>query len=337
MKSEIIPIQYLRGVAALLVVSVHSIEQQSWLKDMFPFTFGHSGVDLFFVISGFIMVYSTHNRNISSKAFIANRLKRIAPLYWFFTSALILVATIAPNVVRSFEFDLTHILSSYFFLAYPSPVSSYFWPVLIPGWSLNYEMLFYVAFAMSLFLRRAYQLPFMAAILVIPVFFHISATPSSPLSFYTSPIILEFFFGIILGHLFINGQISKGNTKGIIVITLGIFYYLTTTINFEFNRAFSAGIASSIILYGALAIKIENISTAKHQLLHLLGDASYSIYLSHVFTLGILRFILNIIQPEPSLSSGILIITCALITSSLIGIISFFFIERPLIRIFKKK
>lgn len=337
MKNEIVPIQYLRGLAALLVVSVHTLEQQNWLSTFFPYSFGHSGVDLFFVISGFIMIYTTHTKDISPQKFMLNRIKRIVPLYWFFTSCLILIALLAPNIVRSFEFDAFHILSSYFFIAYSSPVSGFYWPVLIPGWTLNYEMFFYVVFAFSLFLKRPYQFPVLFAVLTIPAILNIFAEQRTLLSFYTNPIILEFLFGALLGAVFIYRGLPKSNLLGITLILVGVLYYYLVTSFTEPHRAFSAGIASTIIVLGALMIQIKDIKSAKHHLLHLLGNASYSIYLSHVFSLGLLRFILNKVQVEPSFMNGLIIIFSALVLSSIVGVLAYFFVERPLIKMFRKR
>lgn len=96
-------IQYLRGIAALLVVLHHATHKGfqygnsslDWLK------IDSSGVDLFFIISGFIMCYTTHNKSIDFYTFIKNRIERIIPLYWFFSVLALIIFLIAPQYVNS--------------------------------------------------------------------------------------------------------------------------------------------------------------------------------------------------------------------------------------------
>ncbi len=145
------PIQYLRGIAALMVVWHHGVGQLATLETYFPFRFGTSGVDLFFVISGFIMVVTTAGRDVTPTEFIARRFVRVVPLYWVLTLALAATALVAPSLFRSVTLTAVSLIQSLLFIPHFSPShAGMIWPVLVPGWTLNYEMFFYVVFAASL-------------------------------------------------------------------------------------------------------------------------------------------------------------------------------------------
>jgi hypothetical protein len=133
-------IQYLRGIAAMMVVFHHSRDE---IGGAMSVTFGARGVEIFFVISGLVMMYSTQGgvlagghtfreRAAASMLFWKRRFIRVAPLYWI---ALLLSAQFVYRV------DLTNwtLLKDALFIphwnaAWPGQI----WPTLVPGWSLNY-------------------------------------------------------------------------------------------------------------------------------------------------------------------------------------------------------
>ena len=125
----------------------------------------NSRVDIFFVISGFIMWVTTVGRTLSPQEFLYRRLVRIVPLYWLVTAFTVLVMVVAPQAMQSSRFDLAHVVASFAFWPALHPVTGHYAPVLIPGWTLNYEMFFYVVFAACLLLRPAHRLP--AIVLVL--------------------------------------------------------------------------------------------------------------------------------------------------------------------------
>src|SRR5690606_35540078 len=132
-------IQYLRAFAALAVVVFHAAERTGM-----HFAIGAAGVDVFFVVSGFIMMAISDHRQTSPFIFLKNRLLRIAPNYWIVTGIMIIgaVAGLFPNM----KLDFFHIMGSFFFFPVASPNAEQFWPVLVQGWTLNYEAFFYAVF-----------------------------------------------------------------------------------------------------------------------------------------------------------------------------------------------
>ncbi len=115
---------------------------------------GFAGVDVFFVISGFIM-WSISARESRPAAFMVNRIVRITPLYWLATGVMIFgaLAGLFPRVVLTPD----HIVNSLLFIPHVSPSNHQVWPLLVQGWTLNYEMFFYALFALTLFAPRALQ------------------------------------------------------------------------------------------------------------------------------------------------------------------------------------
>lgn len=290
MNQEINTIQYLRALAVVLVVWAHASEQLTWISTHLPGSYGAVGVDIFFVISGFIMVYTTANKDISSLQFFSRRVKRIVPLYWFYTLLLFFVALLIPQVVRSVNPDSTHFLASLFFIPISSPAfPDSYWPLLIPGWTLNYEMAFYALFAVALFFKDSLRLLVMASVMLLFVFLGPYSDIQIIKSFYSNSIILEFLAGVILGKLYLKGFISKKWQIGLAFIVISIAYFFAAKMFVFGDRFLGQGIASFFLVLGALHFQTSE--TFWHKILHAIGNASYSIYLSHIFTLGLLRYI----------------------------------------------
>lgn len=151
-------IQVARGIAALAVVAYHaSLTQVKYFSgvDVLPtfFSFGQFGVDLFFVISGFVMVLTTSAKHCAlreSGKFLWNRFFRIYPTYWVYYLALVPVFLLLPGFVNSSEGGKVDLLTSFFLL----PSSTL--PLLLVAWTLTLEVWFYLVFAIILMLRSAF-------------------------------------------------------------------------------------------------------------------------------------------------------------------------------------
>ncbi|PZN94338.1 MAG: acyltransferase, partial [Hyphomicrobiales bacterium] len=156
--------QVLRAIAAFMV-AVHHIQADAavvapqgglspvW-RDILPWM---AGVDIFFVISGFIMVHASgelFGRPGATRLFLERRIARIVPLYWAATTLFLLIGYVVPAALNSGAPDLGQIMASYLFWPAVS-TQGLVQPVYSLGWTLNYEMLFYVLFAAALVLPRA--------------------------------------------------------------------------------------------------------------------------------------------------------------------------------------
>ena len=187
-------IQYLRAFAALLVVFHHARIPLPWLYDPLAEYKGLAfGVDIFFVISGFVMYSAAKSENVVE--FLRRRIVRIVPLYWIATITLFLLSE-KRNILSIGSDKFLHIAKSLLFiphwnLGFPSEI----WPYLVPGWTLNYEMFFYFIFAVGLAFRKIEGIV-SAGILLLVLIGAVYCPSGAIASTYTSPMLLEFLFGI---------------------------------------------------------------------------------------------------------------------------------------------
>ena len=151
--SKLQSVQILRFVAAFLVLFGHLLmeakkvkiidDQEFQLMNIFPWGIG---VDLFFIISGFIISHvmlSVQPKSEQAKSFILRRLIRIVPIYWFYTSLMVLAMMLFSSILKSNKLEFDHLIASIFFIPWPHPTTGAIRPVLGQGWTLNYEMFFY--------------------------------------------------------------------------------------------------------------------------------------------------------------------------------------------------
>ena len=324
----ILPIQYLRGIAALMVVWHHGIGQIAGAAEYFSMEFGPSGVDLFFVISGFIMVMTTSGKDTTPMDFIQRRFVRVVPLYWVLTLALVAVLLVAPSLFRSTVLTPVSVFQSLLFIPHFSPSHpGKIWPILVPGWTLNYEMFFYCIFALSL--GFTHRLAVLASILVMLVaagyvlgpFAHPAAQT------YTNPLLLEFVTGAAIGHFWIGGKLGIPLAGSIIAILTGAA--LLTPHDAPPLGIYTPLAGAGLLVYGSLN---GHLLRWRNDLLLTLGDASYSIYLTHVFTLGLCRFVWTKFHPGASnLVTALSFMLLALIVSAIVGWLSYLWIETPLL------
>jgi exopolysaccharide production protein ExoZ len=147
------------------------------------------------VISGFIMW--TVASNAAPLPFLANRIKRIAPLYWLVTLAVVVAAFMGASPRMRDEMGIGHVAQSLAFWPHFSPGTKEIWPVLVPGWTLNYEMFFYVVFAACLTIPRSLRVAMMTVIMLVLVELGAVTDPTGAwLITYTSPLMLEFIAGL---------------------------------------------------------------------------------------------------------------------------------------------
>jgi exopolysaccharide production protein ExoZ len=342
MKSTIVSIQMLRGLAALLVVFHHARFQIRDFEVFFyggVWPFGQAGVDIFFVISGFIMWVTTDDRRTTPLQFMTNRIVRIVPLYWLITLAVAAACLIAPNLFRAMVLTPEHVVKSLFFIPDFHPgMPSRIWPLLLPGWTLNYEMVFYLVFATALLLLRHLIIPltgglFATAVAAGFIFDFDSAVGIT----YTDSIIMEFVAGMMVGHLWLHGRLKLPTLTALATISMA-FAALMALTPFETQEA-------RLLIWGIPAVLIVTASLSLDQrgdfmssrFLELLGDASYSIYLTHILTLGVLRTVWSRLGlVERDLGSAIVFLAISVAVSVLVGIAVYYVAEVPMLRFFRR-
>ncbi|MBX2839830.1 MAG: acyltransferase [Gammaproteobacteria bacterium] len=278
-------LQYLRAIAAIAVVYSHSVLQvESYAKELHYA--GGFGVNIFFVISGFIMVFIS-KPDATPSSFLVNRIRRVVPLYWFFTIMMAVILAFLPSLFKTTQFAWDTVFMSLAFIPHYSEAhSGYVWPILAPGWSLNYEMYFYLLFAASLFFTYRFQaLITCTLITTLFVLARLTHSDNAAIVFMSDAVVFEFIFGMLLALLWKQG-LRIHSFVAVILIIVGfavlIFreqWFPTTT-----AHVLKIGIPSLLVVTGFLYIKLPH-----WKFFVLLGDASYALYLSHIFTLGPIR------------------------------------------------
>lgn len=316
--TELVSIQYLRAIAAIAVVLFHAAKMVRH-----SFEAGAAGVDIFFVISGFIMWTIAQRKEPTPGAFLKKRAARIVPLYWvltFFVAALAFL----PAAFQGYRppDSIADVVTSLFFVPQKDP------PVIVAGWTLNYEVFFYLLFALSLLLAARARLVVLSIVMVSLVALGWRARFSDPtLAMITHPLLLEFLAGIWIGKAWTSG-LKLPSAAGIIAVLLGFAAILEVPrlgIYPEPIRALVWGVPAAAIVAGALSL--EPVGTVRA--FKFLGDASYSIYLVHVTALAQVGVLLVPLHLPPAVGIG----TCVAAAVAA-GYLCHILLERPLLQMF---
>lgn len=343
-RERISSIQVLRGIAALGVVVFHykAIELKhspdfTVINDFFRL--GESGVDLFFVISGFIMALITFPNweKVNNIQFIAKRSSRIFPVYWLYTLITLIVFLIFPGKVNTSQGGQFELLQNIFLLP------SEHLPIVMVAWSLIYEFYFYIIFSLLIKLNKKYVYFALAIWFFILVIYNIVIPNSANylVYFFTNPYSLEFILGIITYIVYariknikyIKNYAYIGITVSIILAPI-IYFKLTqvhlfSTLILGFN--YSLLLLSLVILEKNQNIKFPTVFIA-------IGDSSYSIYLSHLLSANMMVFFVG--QSFFSHSSAVFSLILLFIVLSFVLITSFIsytFFERITYNYLSKK
>lgn len=271
---------------------------------------GWSGVDFFFVISGFVMVYTQHRKPKSPLRFAANRALRIIPIYWILTLVAFAVTVI---VYRSAGESRTEFTALWTSLAFLSTVVRHDTPVLFVGWSLEYEMLFYLIFAACLMVRGpARQFLSITAVLVTGV----------SLGCW-NPIVIEFLLGMASAWALIKGP-RPSPVVAAMALVLGSVLLVSGIIGWNgANRVVLFGIPALLTVYALCYLPQWGNKVAVA-----LGNASYSIYLLQVFTVSAFFKITSRLFGAQSV--GELLVVCCVVATTLLGYALFRYVERPI-------
>lgn len=355
-------IQALRGIAALLVLFFHLAAFQKQMAEGNPSDIsltsgiwdnGWAGVDLFFVISGFIMVYVTQNRGRTLRdvgQFVFSRVTRIYPLWWVCAGIMSLYFLLtygmpaAPDRVANSSEAITYAIKSFLLL----PQSSE--PMLGLGWTLIHEMFFYIVFACMLFLPRKYL---MAALICWVVFTVIGSQFIRPAAFgrtfaelAVSPYSLEFIAGGFAGYFISTHRIfmpiaimSVGFVSAVLALLL--FPY-DGEASYTIRRVAIFTLPFMCLVYGAAGSEMRD-QLKTPQWLSRLGDWSFSLYLTHYIVLVTLRRIYRLFFPEnlwvgalgvwDNVIFALLALTLSIVTAS----VFYNLIERPSLKFFRRK
>jgi peptidoglycan/LPS O-acetylase OafA/YrhL len=355
MKKKLSNIQNLRAYAALLVVLSHTIGRAirddidvgSFISENPNYVvLGHIGVDLFFIISGFIMIVSTNKSAAEYSCqdvfnFYIKRGIRIAPIYWALTLFAAFLLYVYPE---GFSFrskpELKWVIDSLLFI--PAVTSDGLpSPVLGVGWTLNFEVYFYLIFGVSLLTRSPFF--FSSMIILVGATFGIILENEGAINGYyksyldiiLSPLLLEFMIGMVIAKLYLNNKLGllKNRLSNYLLGLIALLIMVTIHPTTDYQRVIYWGTAATAIFFifitsteGDARLKSsEGINNMWERVSLTLGEASYSIYLVQVFSIPAFSVIFS-----QYISSGLIYIILSIIFTVLSALIFWMYFERPL-------
>lgn len=293
----LVSVQALRALAAWVVVFHHvmqvffNFKADSFVGRLFAER-GAVGVDIFFVISGLVIHLSSQGKDITPWRFMLNRVLRIVPAYWLYSLIAAAIIAFANPVMPVQEFDLHHLLLSLLFIPAENPAGFGLYPTLNVGWTLNYEMFFYLLFALAFCVPQRLRLLFIAAMLLAS---GLLARQPWVSDFYRNGIVYEFLFGMLLGMAYSRGWIRPGFWLPLLVIAAS----LLTIYHFDNSlRLLHWGVPSALIVAACIAMEPW---FKGNRLLVRMGDCSYSVYLLHVILLSLGWYLQASLELDPYL------------------------------------
>lgn len=279
-------IQALRGIAALLVV----------LEHISLLSCGAFGVDVFFCISGFMMMFSTHK---DTSCFFRKRLIRILPLYYLGTIGTFGLLLFFPSMFQQSTADVIQLVKSLLFIPFDIG-GGVLQPIFRIGWTVNCEIFFYLLFWISYHISRKWRGLLCSIFLaVIVAAAHLLPGNFAPLIFYGDPVMLDFILGILCYYAaraiyqYAQKETEDKNHRGLLEKTTGVLFLAAScgllfllsiteykTNILDFYRPLHWGVPSALAIMGFF---IAGLSLKTPSALARLGDMSFSIYLVHYY------------------------------------------------------
>lgn len=330
-QGKLLAIQALRAVAALLVVLFHAQQavakrftEPAFENESYLFAFGAVGVHIFFVISGFIMVYTTASgEQFLFSKFFRRRLQRIYPIYWICVA--IYISFIWLLALPS---SLTFPKLIGALLLLPQHAAA----IIGPAWTLSFEMFFYVTFgiAMKFGLTRGIILlgwSFFSLILIGAAF----SFENAVWKLATNTLLLEFLAGSAIGWCLVKGLLPKRGGTFFVATAITLF---VAGIIWGYDRLPSVimwGIPSALLVAGFLMLEERQAAGAALRRLAYFGDSSYALYLIHILVImlfvSLAETLTMLTQIEPAIAA-LPIAVASLIMAEVLH----HWVERPLLR-----
>jgi exopolysaccharide production protein ExoZ len=344
-RGKLFHLQALRGLAASLVVLSHGAETLA-LRGLIPEAYadrlgisGYFGVATFFIISGFIICKTSAGAfgdPRGAAAFVLKRLIRIFPVYW--------IATVAFYVLSPHRASYTaaDVLCSVLLIPHEIGSSGDMHPLIGQGWTLQYEMLFYLIFTAGLFLtRRTGILLILATLLclvaageaVMPL--SAIAEPLTLVQYWTRPILLLFPVGI--GFALLEARLPRSfvvpRPFALMLGVLGLWFAYSLTFPLTATEQIRFPIVVVVWVLGAVWVFVSIFGRSRggwtEAVAERFGDASYSVYLFHTFILS------TLLRLNVQNSSPLLFVAAALVGSNVFGFATYRLVETPILRTFR--
>lgn len=286
-------IHALRGLAAGSVVIAHSLEHGHFGGAVALFT-GRFGVEVFFVISGIVIMLASGPAQFSPAQFLTRRFVRVVPLYWATTIMVALLAVVLPSIFKSTAFTPSYFINSMLFIPDTVPGRATDWrPLFKLGWTLNYEIVFYCIVAAlfrvrSFSLRAALVIGFMAVLVAISFLIPIQR---SVLAFYANLNLIPFACGVAIAcALHSHAGFMPALARARWPLLAGAAVTVLFALSFDWPRFRMldghAAMTLAAVFVALAAMSLEPVTRAAGGLWNWLGDVSYSLYLLHMFIVG---------------------------------------------------
>ena len=334
-------------MAVLLVVFFHMVtieEKYGGIHTLLPdfLQFGMFGVDLFFVISGFVMVTVTRGKFQQPRQafiFLYHRISRIYPLYWFYSLLVLAVFLLQPSFVNSSQGGQVNILAS--FLLLPQQ----YLPLLMVGWTLVHEIYFYLVFFLLLFLPEKHLISGIGLWTAVILLFRLQIVPDSPpaLRLISHPLTIEFIGGCLLAVFTAK---RKSTLPAAFSLFLSVLIFSAAILGFVLQwqttglveppgwwRILIMGVPALLIVY--CLVQAEQQHLVLPGPLTRIGDISYSIYLSHVLTLSLIGRIWAEFATDTTVDNWF-VLPFMLLSVVAVGLVSYVKVERPMIAVSRK-
>jgi len=333
-------LQVLRGVAAMGVVFFHTDYRLAggWHTEFF-------GVSTFFVISGFIMCFITRD---NAEGFLAKRLQRIAPLYWLCTLVLLLVmfggaifdssTWLAPLDGQPGEPLWSYVGSSLLFM----PMEDRY-PILNVGWSLNYEVYFYLLFATALWINQRLA-PLIVIVALVALNRAGAAYCTAPACHYLSADYIQFFIaGIVLFYVVQRAPAAPRRPVVWLAVALIAICYGSQFVGPWWADAMPPGwymaLATSapVVIVGSALVAERAGGALTWRPLILIGDASYAIYLTHPIVFEAIRLAGEKWPSVPSPTASTVFMLAYVVVAGMVGVLVHLGVELPMLRAIRGK
>lgn len=339
MNKHLSSLQYMRGVAAALVVLAHSIGHPLPYTPFDMLQLGRLGVTIFFVISGFIMV-TISGETFGPLRFLTRRAIRILPLYWGMTFLAAALAVFLPTLFRSTVFTWPSFIQSLLFIPHRNPADpSLLAPMVKLGWTLNFEVLFYLMFAACFWLSAVRRVAVLSLVLVTLTALGLILHPQNVVGrFYLYNVLVGFAAGMWLGLAYVRGRVTAMSAGAVsVTVVAGIAALIAA---FLVHRQAPPFTVDRYLLMVAFSVAIllagvwmEGRGRLPHSpVLEAVGDASYSIYLAHMFWIGALVSLAHRLVGKLSGVPYLMVVALGLIGGVGGGILVYRLFERPMLK-----
>jgi exopolysaccharide production protein ExoZ len=317
---KLVGVQYLRGFAAIAVLLYHVGEQYK-----VPFEIGAARVDIFFVISGFILWNTTSKSEVSMPDYFWKRFTRVIPLYWIVLGVTFVSVNAKPAFFYNHDASVENLFRSVVLL--PRLKDGAFHPVVLQAWTLSYEVFFYCLLGVLMGLGLRWRLIGTCATLATLVGLG-RIVDLSYVGTFADPIVLEFAAGVLIAYVASQREFSPYVI--FLALPLAIVGFAASrTLIVDWPRVVKWGVPAALLVIAAVSLE-PWFRKYPVRALGYFGDASYSIYLWHVWVGTLMTGVLLRLPIPPVLHPEIQAVMMLLLSCLLYNVI-----EKPLLALFR--